>query len=123
MEVTVVDVIRQMEYAVPSIITVTCMLTAVIKGIFKIEKSWVNHLISWVLAVACSVGFVALTALTFGLGGWDYAVGAVCGIFVGASANGVYDWQTVQSLFDAITSLFGGRELIARKRARMANTE
>lgn len=110
-----------MEYVVPSVITVTCMFTAALKGIFKIEKAWVNHLISWVLAVAFSVGLVALKALTFGLGGWDYAVGAVCGIFVGASANGVYDWQTMQTFFDAITQVFGGRELIARKRARAAS--
>ena len=118
MEVTVVEVIRQMGYVIPSIITATCTLTAAIKGIFKIEKEWVNHLISWVLAMLCAIGFVALNGLSFGLGGWDYAIGALCGVLVGASANGVYDWNTVQVLFDAITSIFGGREIIERKRAR-----
>ena len=115
MDVTVIDVIRQMGYVIPSIIAATCTVTAAVKGMFKIETGWVNHLISWVLAIVCALGFVAFNGLTFGLGTWDYAIGAVCGVIVGASANGVYDWQTIQVFFDAITKMFGGGAVIAKK--------
>ena len=109
MEVNVIDLIRQMTYVIPSIIAATCTLTAMVKGLFKIETGWVNHLVSWILSVVCAEGFIFFNGLTFGLpGGWDYAVGAVCGLIVGASANGVYDWKKVKAIFDAITQAFGG---------------
>ena len=106
MEVSVIDLIKQMTYVIPSIIAATCTITAAIHGIFKIEKPWVNHLISWVISILCALGFVALNGLTFGLGGWDYAIGAVCGLITGAAANGVYDWEAIQAFFDAITNIF-----------------
>ena len=106
--INVIDLIKQMTYVIPSIIAATCTLTAAVKGIFKIETPWVAHLVSWLLALLCAEGFVLFNGLTFGLGGWDYAVGGVCGLIVGASANGVYDWETIKAFFDAITRLFGG---------------
>lgn len=105
--ISVIDVIKQMAYVIPSIIAATCTLTACLKGIFKIETPWVNHLISWVLAILCAEGFVAFNGLTFGLAGWDYLVGGICGLIVGASSNGVYDWEKIKAFFDAITALFG----------------
>lgn len=106
MEVTVPEILKQMGYVIPSIIAATCTITAALKGIFDITKEWVNHLISWVLSVACAEAFVYFNGLTFGLGGWDYAIGAVCGIIVGASANGIYDWEAIKNFFDAISNLF-----------------
>ena len=111
MDVNVIDVIKQMSYVIPSIIAATCTLTAMIKGIFKIETQWVAHLVSWLVAVLCAEGFVGLNGLTFGLGGWDYLVGGVCGVIVGASANGVYDWEKIKAFFDAITALFGVKKV------------
>ena len=66
---------------------------------------------SWVVAVLCAEGFVCFNGLTFGLGGWDYAIGGVCGLIVGASANGVYDLESIKAIFDAITRFFGGGTL------------
>lgn len=108
MEVNVIDVIKQMGYVIPSIIAATCTLTAMLKGLFKIETPWVAHLVSWVLALLCAEGFVLFNGLTFGLGGWDYLVGGLCGVIVGASANGFYDWEKIKAFFDAITNMFGG---------------
>lgn len=110
MDVTVIDVIKQMAYVIPTIIAATMSLTAAIHGIFKIEKAWVNHLISWLLAIGCAEAFVACNGLTFGLGGWDYAIGALCGLITGAASNGVYDWEKIKEFFDLITKLFGGSQ-------------
>ena len=107
-DINVIDLIKQMTYVIPSIIAATCTLTAAIKGLFKIEKPSVAHIVSWVVAVLCAEGFVFFNGLTFGLGAWDYAVGGVCGLIVGASANGVYDWESIKAIFDAITRIFGG---------------
>jgi len=112
MDVTVIDVIKQMTYVIPTIIAATCTLTAAIHGIFKIEKAWVNHLISWLLAVGVAEAFVGFNGLTFGLGGWDYAVGALCGLITGAAANGVYDWEKIKAFFDMITNLFSGNKQV-----------
>lgn len=107
METTVIEVIRQMGYVIPSIIAAACTLTAAIKGLFDIQKAWVNHLVSWIIAMLSAEGFVFFNGLTFGLGGYDYLVGAVCGLIVGASSNGVYDWDKIKDFFNLITTLFG----------------
>lgn len=106
MDTTIIEVIKQMGYVIPSIITATCTFTAVIKGMFDITKEWLNHLISWVLSIACAEAYILVNGVSFGLGGWDYLVGAVCGLIVGASANGVYDWEVVKKFFDGISDLF-----------------
>ena len=50
MEVTVIDVLKQMAIAIPSILVGTQTITAAIHGAFKIEdKNWV-HAISWIIA-------------------------------------------------------------------------
>lgn len=110
MEVSVIDLLKQMAIAVPSIMVGTQAITAAIHGAFKITKSWLVHLISWVVSIGGAECFVALNGLTFGLGGWDYAIGAVCGVIVGACANGVYDWKGIKKIFDAITNLFGKKD-------------
>ena len=106
MDVSVLDVIKQMTYVIPSIIAATCAITAAIKGVFDITNEKVNHLISWVVSVIGAEAFVLFQGLTFGLGGWDYLVAGVCGIIVGASSNGIYDWEAIKKFFDAISNLF-----------------
>ncbi len=108
MEVSVIDLLKQMAIAVPSILVGTQAITAAIHGAFKIKnKNWV-HAISWIVAVLAGLGFVAFKGLDFGLPvAWNYVLGGVCGLIVGGAANGVYDWPFVAKIFDAITNLFG----------------
>lgn len=107
MEVTVVDLLKQLAVAVPSILVGTQAITAAIHGAFKIEnKNWV-HAISWIVATLAGIGFVAFNGLDFGVPTvWNYVLGAVAGVLAGAAANGVYDWPLVAKIFDAITGLF-----------------
>lgn len=110
MEVTVIEVLKQMAVAIPSVLVGTQAVTAAIHGVFKIENSNVVHAISWVVAVLAGLGFVAFNGLDFGLPVvWNYVVGGVCGLITGGAANGVYDWPVVQKIFDTITKLFGGK--------------
>lgn len=105
--VTVLDVIKQLAVAIPSILVGTQAVTAAIHGAFKIENPNIVHAISWIVATLAGVGFVAFNGLTFGLPVvWDYVLGAVAGLGAGAAANGVYDWPAVSKIFDAITNLF-----------------
>ena len=108
MEVTVIDLLKQMAVAIPSILVGTQAITAAIHGAFKISDSNVVHAISWVIAVLAGIGFVAFNGLDFGVATvWNYVLGGVCGLVVGGAANGFYDWPAVAKVFDTITGLFG----------------
>lgn len=108
MEVTVIDVLKQMAVAIPSILVGTQAITAAIHGAFKIENKNVVHAVSWIVATLAGLGFVAFNSLDFGLAAaWNYVVGGICGLIVGGAANGVYDWPVVGKIFDSITNLFG----------------
>ena len=85
----------------------TQTITAAIHGAFHIEKTSIVHLISWIISILGSLGFVFFNGLDFGLGGWNYLVAGIGGIIVGACSNGFYDWDSIKKIFDAITNLFG----------------
>lgn len=105
--VTVIDVIKQLSVAIPSVLVGTQIITAAIHGAFKIENKNIVHAISWIVSILAGLGFVAFNGLDFGLSPvWNYILGAVAGLGAGASANGVYDWPAVAKIFDAITNLF-----------------
>ena len=105
-EVNVIVLLKQLAIAIPSIIVGTQTITAAIHGIFNIQNDNVNHAISWIIAILAGLGFVQFNGLTFGLGGWDYAIGGVCGLIAGGTANGFYDWPAIKAVFDAITNIF-----------------
>ena len=107
METTIIDVIKQLEYVIPTMMAAEALLTSTIKGIFKIESDLANNILSWVLSIGTAMLFVLCNGLTFGLGGWDYAVAAVGGIIVGLATNKIYTWDKIKALLDAITALFG----------------
>ena len=107
MEVSVIELLKQLAIAIPSILVGTQAITAAIHGAFKIENpNWV-HVISWIVSILGAIGFVAFNGLTFGLGAWDYAIGAIAGLIVGGAANGWYDWPSISRIFDVITRIFG----------------
>ena len=119
MEVTVIDVIKQLAYVIPSIMVGTQTLTACIHGAFKIENNNINHAISWIVAVLTGLGFVLFNGLTFGLPVWaDYITGGICGLIVGGTANGWYDWPAISKIFDAITNLFGVKKSVDTKKTK-----
>ena len=116
MDVLIVELIKQLLIAVPSIMLGTQTITAAIHGVFNITNAnWV-HAISWVVSVLAGLGFVAFGGLTFGLAPvWNYVLGGVAGLLSGAAANGVYDWPVVANIFDAITKLFQKKEKVEKK--------
>ena len=108
MDVTVIDVLKQMAVAIPSIIVGTQTITAAVHGAFKIEDKNIVHAVSWLVATLAGLGFVAFNGLDFGLPmTWNYVVGGVCGLFAGGCSNGWFDWPWIEKIFDAITNLFG----------------
>ena len=107
MDVTVIEVLKQMGIAVGSILVGAQTITAVIHGAFKIENKNIVHAISWIVATLAGLGFVAFNGLNFGLPTvWNYIVGGICGLIAGGAANGWYDWPAVSKIFDVITNLF-----------------
>ena len=110
--VTVNGLLTQLGIAVPSIIAATNVLTAAVHGIFNITNNKVVHILSWVIGIVTGLLFVACNGLTFGLPIWgDYLAGGVAGLISAAASNGVYDWDKIKKLLDAITVLFGGQTL------------
>lgn len=106
----ITTLISQLMVAVPSIIVGTQALTSTVNGMFKIDKAWVRHLVSWLLAVAIALGFVAFGGLTFGLPYlWaEYVAGGVAGLLAGGAANGFYDWEGIKTIFDAWEAIVRG---------------
>ena len=104
--------ISQLMIAVPSIIVGTQALTSTINGLFKIDKTWARHLISWIVAVLIALGFIATGGLTFGLPYvWaEYVAGGVAGLLAGGAANGFYDWEAIKTVFDAWEAIIRGGE-------------
>jgi len=104
--VSVTDLIKDLTVAIPSIAAATMTVTSAIIGALKIEKTNVKHILSWIVAVIGGVVFVFFNGLTFGLEPWmDYALGAVCGLCVGAMSNGIFDWPAVEKFFNAISAI------------------
>lgn len=125
METTVIDVIKQLEYVIPTMMAAEALLTSTIKGIFKIESDIVNNILSWVLSIGTAMLFVLCNGLTFGLGGWDYAVAAVGGFIVGLATNKIYTWDKIKALLDAITALFGydkNKKVVAKSSIKTKKT-
>ena len=117
MDITVIDLLKQMGIAVGSILLGTQLITAAIHGAFKIENKNVVHAISWIVATLAGLGFVAFNGLEFGLPTvWNYIVGGICGLIAGGAANGCYDWPMVSKIFDAITNLFGKTSKSSKKK-------
>lgn len=105
---TIIDVIKQLTYVVPSMMAAEALLTSTIKGIFKIESDLANNIISWVLSIGTAMLFVLCNGLNFGLPTiWNYVVAACGGIIVGLCVNKIYTWDKVKAFLDAITALFG----------------
>jgi uncharacterized protein (DUF697 family) len=112
----ITTLINQLLIAIPSIIIGTQTLTSVFNGIFKIDKSWARHLVSWILAVIIAVVFVATGGVSFGLSElWNYIVGIIGGIIAGGAANGFYDWKVISDVFEGLENKIRGPE---RRRIR-----
>ncbi len=106
--VTVSALLSQLAIAVPAIILASNTLTAALQGIFDIKNTKVVHVMNWVIGVLAGLGFVAFNGLTFGLAPWaNYVLGGVAGLLAAAASNGVYDWEAVKKLFNALTMLLG----------------
>ena len=84
-EILALTLIKQLCVAVPSMVIGTQTLTATIKGLFKIENSVVNKIISWVMAILVGVGFVAFNGLAIVTSPiWvNYVFGIVAGLLAG----------------------------------------
>jgi hypothetical protein len=104
--VSVIDLIKDLSVAIPSIAAATMTITSAINGKFKVENTNWKHAISWIVAVLAGLGFVAFNGLSFGFEPWkDYVLGGICGLCVGAMSNGIFDWPTVEKVFNGITAL------------------
>lgn len=106
----IIDVIKQLEIVIPTMMAAELLLTSTIKGIFNIKSDLANTILSWVISLATAFLFVLCNGLDFGLGGWNYAVAAVGGLIVAICTNKIYTWEKVKAFLDAITDLFGGNE-------------
>ena len=110
--VVITTLVSQLLVAVPTIIVGTQTLTSVINGLFKIDTTWVRHLISWILAIVIALIFVATGGLTFGLPVvWEYVVGAIAGVLAGGATNGIYDWEAIKKIFDTLEGIIRGQKV------------
>ncbi len=105
---TISSLLNQLVVAVPAIILASNTLTAALQGVFNIKEGKTVHLINWIIGVLTGLVFVAANGLTFGLAPWlNYVLGGVAGLLGAAASNGLYDWELVKKLFNALTNLLG----------------
>ena len=108
----ITTLVSQLFIAASTTIIGTQTLTSTINGIFKINQKWARHLVSWLVALAIALGFVATGGISFGLPYvWaEYLAGAIAGILAGGAANGLYDWKHIKAIFDAWENIIRGSE-------------
>src|SRR5574344_2508572 len=108
MEISFIDVLKQLVVAIPIIMVGAQTITAAISGVLNIQSVNVKHWINWIVGTLTGVGFVVFNGLTFVLPAvWmNYVVCAVCGLGAAAASNGVYDWPKVRAVIEAIINLF-----------------
>lgn len=114
----IVNLLTQLGIVVSSIIAGNTVLTGAVNGAFNVQKNWVKHLISWVLATVAGV----VVALSGGLDTilipgveeittWmKIGVGGACGLVAGGASNGLYDWEAVSGIIDKFYDLFGHKK-------------
>lgn len=121
-EILALTLIKQLCVAVPSMVIGTQTLTATIKGLFKIENSVVNKIISWVMAILVGVGFVAFNGLAIVTSPvWvNYVFGIVAGLLAGIEANEIYHWNKVWDFFNAITNIFNPERKAKQEAEKLA---
>lgn len=101
------ELVKQLMIAVPSVIAITLTLTSTFNGTFKITNPKAKKWVSWILAAVAGVGFAITGGLTmFAQPVANLIAGAVCGLFAGAAANGVYEWEKVENFFKLIEGIF-----------------
>lgn len=115
--VTVAMILKQLLIMVPTMVASTTVITGAINGAFNIENSTVKHVITWIVAILGGVATVLTGGLTFGLGAWDYLIGAAFGALAGGVANEVYRWEWLKTIIDNIYYIFGNGQTIEKKRA------
>lgn len=103
---TVLDLIKQMAVDVPSIIGGTVVLTGMINAAFNVQNGNLKHILSWIIAVVGAVVTCACGGMTFGLGGWDYALAGAVGLVAGGASNGLYDWPAVSDIINKFYDWF-----------------
>lgn len=105
---TVAALLNQLAIVVPSLIAGNAILTGAVNGAFNVQKGWVQHLISWILAVIDGVCLALTGGLTVFAATWaNVTFGAVCGLIAGGASNGLYDWSAVSNLINQFYPLFG----------------
>lgn len=118
--VTVALVLRQLLIFIPTLIASSTVVTGTVNGVLNVENGTLKHIISWIVPVILAVLTVLTGGLTFGLGAYDYLIGAFFGLVAGGASNGVYEWKVIENLIDNIYFLFGHGDTIKAKRARKA---
>lgn len=106
--VSVLDLLKQLGIALPSIIIGSQALTAALRGSLNIQSGKAVHLINWILGTFAGVAFVLFNGLTFGVGEWaDIVIGAVAGLLGAGASNGLYEWKSIKAFFTALADGLG----------------
>lgn|SRR5574344_131135 len=116
MEISFVEVLKQLVIAVPAIMIGTQTITAAIAGVFGIQEGSVKHWLTWIIGTLAGFGFVVFNGLTFGLpASWmNLVLGGICGVGAAAASNGVYDWPKVKAVFEAIINLLSSQSKVKK---------
>lgn len=95
-------------YTVSILALIVPFLVQSVNKAIVIKENWVKQLISWVLAIALTLGFYFGKLLYFAENNGDqHSIWMVvfCGLFVGLISNGIYDIPAIKAFLDKIFNM------------------
>ena len=96
-------------HTVTIIAAIVVIFVQTVNKVVTINKAWVKQVISWVFAIALTIGFYFGKFLYFSTveSGSSYSIFMIvfCGLFTGLVSNGIYDIPAIKAFLDKIFNM------------------
>ena len=101
---TVAEILKEFGIIIPVTAVIVIIVTGLILRNFKIKKQLTVYFIIWFFSILFTEVFFLCNAISFGLYGWDYLLGAFAGFAIGSIVIGLTYSDRIKRLLGMKTS-------------------